>query len=111
LRKRYGSHAAVSIWVMHVAIEFLSIPPDETSAKVTPVTPFSAGTLLGPFLNNDLGTTAAFFPVARQCIAEKAFGPAHTGQMSSPSGPFAIYGSQPPGATLVLPELAFFGIR
>ena len=29
--------------------------------------------------------------------------------MSRPSGPFAIYGSRPPGATLVLSELEFFG--
>ena len=29
--------------------------------------------------------------------------------MSRPSGPFAIYGSRPPGATLILPEMAFRG--
>ena len=50
-----------------------------------------------------------FLPFAPQCIAKRGFGPAHIGQMSSPSGPFAIYGSRPPGATLVLPELAFRG--
>ena len=48
-------------------------------------------------------------PFARQFIPKGGFGPAHLGQMARPAGPFAIYGSWQPGATLVLPELEFQG--